>query len=69
LKVVPGRQQRAQTALLLDFNYLSVDYLRPWSTVDLAKTGDNTRKMMIGELTLKVDNEAAHGKVVGLAAS
>lgn len=57
LSIVPNRFQRHKDVLILDFDYLHIDYLDPFHTEDLAKTGDSTRKMIIGELTFRCDNE------------
>jgi hypothetical protein len=37
--------------------------------VELAKTGDAEKGMMLAEFGLKVDNEAAHGIVADLTTS
>jgi hypothetical protein len=57
LSIVPNRFQRHKDVLILDFDYLHIDYLDPFHTEDLAKTGDSTQKMIIGELTFRCDNE------------
>jgi hypothetical protein len=69
LQVVPNRFQRERDAFVLDPEYASVCYLRPIQAVDLAKTGDAEKKMMICEFGLKVSNEAAHGGVFDLNVS
>ena len=69
LQVVPNRFQRERDAFALDPEYASVCYLRPIQAVDLAKTGDAEKKMMICEFGLKVSNEAAHGGVFDLNVS
>lgn len=69
LSVVPNRFQRARDAWLLDPEYASVCYLRPIQTVDLAKTGDAEKKMVIAQFGLKVKNEAAHAVVADLNVS
>lgn len=69
IKVVSNLFSREATAMLLDFNYLEVAYLRPWTTEQLAKTGDSEKRHILCEATLKVLNEAALGKVVGLTTS
>lgn len=69
LTVVPNRFQRARDAWVLDPEYASVCYLRPIQKVDLAKTGDAEKGMLIGEFGLKVMNEAAHGIVADLTTS
>lgn len=69
VKFVPDRFSRARDCLLIDPEYAAVAYLRPFSTVDLAKTGDTTRKQILVELTLEMRNEAAHGGVFDLTTS
>jgi len=69
LTVVPNRFQRARDAWVLDPEYASVCYLRPIQKVDLAKTGDAEKGMLIAEFGLKVMNEAAHGIVSDLTTS
>ncbi len=69
VKVVADRFSREQSALFLDFEYLEVCYLRPFVKEDLAKTGDSKKAHIVGEVTLAVSNEKAHGKVVGLTTS
>lgn len=66
LKIIPSRWQRERDAWFLDFEYLSVDYLRPFQTVELAKTGDAHKRMMLAEWTLVVKNEAALGLAADL---
>jgi len=41
----------------------SVDYLRDFQTVDIAKDGDSDKKMLIVEYGLRCGNEAANGKM------
>lgn len=66
IKIIPSRWQRERDAWFLDFDYLSVLYLRPFNTVRLAKTGDAEKRMLIAEWTLKVSNEAALGVAADL---
>ena len=68
MSVVPNRLMNTATesddgeiALVVDPEMLSVAYLRPFQTVDLAKTGDAEKKQLLAEWTLEVRNEAAHG--------
>lgn len=69
IKFVPDRFSRARDCLLIDPEFASVAYLRPFETKDLAKTGDTTRKQILVELTLEMKNEAAHGGVFDLTTS
>lgn len=41
----------------------SVDYLRPFQTVDIDKTGDSEKKMLLVEYGLRCGNEAANGQI------
>ena len=65
----PNRFQRERDAFLLDPEYASVCYLRPIQQIELAKTGDAEKRMVIAEFGLKVANEAAHGMVADLTTS
>lgn len=69
LTVVPNRFSRERDAWCLDPEYASVAVLRPIQSVDLAKTGDAEKKMLITEQGLKVSNEAAHGLIADLNVS
>ena len=69
LRVIPNRFQRERDAWVLDFEMLEVDYLRPFQTHDLAKTGDASKKLINVEYTLKVKQEAGLGGVFDLTTS
>jgi len=69
LSVVANRFSRERDAWLLDPEYASVCYLRPIQQVELAKTGDAEKRMVIAEFGLKVLNEAAHAVVADLNVS
>jgi hypothetical protein len=69
LQIVPDRFMRSRDALVLDPEYASLNYLRPFMTNDLAKTGDSEKTQILAELTLEVKNEAAHGGVFDLSAT
>jgi hypothetical protein len=66
VSVVPNRFQRERDAFVLDPEYASVCYLRPFQTVELAKTGDAEKRMIVVEWGLKVSTEAAHGLAADL---
>ena len=52
---------------LLDPEYVAMGSLRPiQEDPDLAKTGDNKKGVIIGELSLKVKNEAGLGMAADL---
>ena len=69
LKVVPNRFQRERDAWILDPKMAAVLFLRPFQSIDLAKTGDAEKKAILAEYALKVSNEAAHGLCADLATS
>jgi hypothetical protein len=69
LTVVPNRFQRERDAFLLDPEYAAVAYLRPIQKVDLAKTGDATKAMMLVEAGLEVGTEKAHAGIFDLTTS
>jgi hypothetical protein len=64
--IVPNRFQRERDVFVLDTEYASVAYLRPFQTVELAKTGDAEKRMLLVEWGLKVLNEKAHGVIADL---
>jgi len=47
----------------LDHDMWSVDYLRDFQTVDIAREGDSEKKMLLVEYGLRCGNEAANGKI------
>jgi hypothetical protein len=69
LTCVANRFSPERSAYLLDPEYASVCYLRPIQQVELAKTGDAEKRMVIAEFGLKVLNEAAHAVVADLNVS
>ena len=69
LQVVPNRFQRERDAFLLDPEYAAVAYLRPIQKVDLAKTGDASKAMLLVEAGLEVGTEAAHAGIFDLTTS
>ena len=66
INVVPNRFQPENRAYLIDPAMLAVAYLRSFQTVVLAKTGDNTKRMLLVEYALKVRNEKGLATVRGL---
>jgi len=69
LTCVANRFSPERSAYLLDPEYASVCYLRPIQNVELSKTGDAEKSMVIAEFGLKVSNEAAHAVVADLNVS
>lgn len=66
LSVVPNRFQRDRDAWVLDFDQISIAWLQPWMEEELAKTGDAHKRHILGEMTLRVEQEAALGLVADL---
>jgi hypothetical protein len=56
-----------ETAFVVDPDMAAVAYLRPFQTIELAKTGDSEKTQLLAELTLEVKNEAAHGIIADLS--
>ena len=69
ISVTPNRFQRERDGLLLDPEYASVAYLRPIQNVELSKTGDASKSMVLVEAGLKITNEAAHAICADLTTS
>ena len=67
--VVANRFQRERDALVLDPEYASVAYLRPFQQMELAKTGDAEKRLLIVEYGLKITSENAHGLAADLVTS
>lgn len=65
-KIMLSRYCRSRTLFALDPDYVSMAWLRPIKYEALAKVGDGSRGMLIGEWTLVCDNPDAHAKVQDL---
>lgn len=63
LQAVPNRFQAARDVFLLQSDKLAIAYLRPFQTVELAKTGDAEQRELIVEYTLECRAPKAHGAV------
>jgi hypothetical protein len=68
-KIVPNRFCQSNQLYVLDYDFWSVDYLRPFQTETLAKTGDSMKQMMIAEYGLRGKNGQASGSVIGVKAA
>jgi hypothetical protein len=68
-KIVPSRLCLPNTLYVLDFDFWSIDYLRPFTTETLAKTGDSVKQMMVAEYGLRGKNGQANGAVIGVKAA
>ncbi len=63
LKVVPNRFQDANDVFVLQADKLALAYLRPFSTIELATTGDAVQRELVVEYTLECRAPKAHGAV------
>jgi hypothetical protein len=67
ISVVPNRFiTDTDVAFVIDPDMLSVNYLRPFQTNELAKTGDAEVTQLLVEYTLQVSNEASCGIIADL---
>ena len=60
-KVVPDRFLPAGNCDFIDFDLWSVDYLRPFRTETLAKSGDSVKQLLIAEYGLRSKNGLGSG--------
>ena len=72
ISVVPNRFMNSdnagnETAFIVDPDMAAVSFLRPFETIELAKTGDSEKTQLLAELTLEVKNQAAHGIIADLS--
>jgi hypothetical protein len=65
--VVPDRYMSTRDALVLDPGMAKILWLRKFKRVELARSGDARKFHVIGEMTLQVNNEGAHGVVADLS--
>lgn len=63
LQAVPNRFMAARDVFLLQSDKLAIAYLRPFQTVELAKTGDAEQREIIVEYTMECRAPKAHGAV------
>ena len=68
-KVIPNRFQRERDGWFLDFDFWGVSYLRPFQTLDIARTGDSKKQELIVEYGLLSKNQTASGCIYDLTAS
>jgi len=69
VSIVPSRFSPGNCAFVIDPEYASVSYLRPFQTFDLAVTGDSTKAEMVVEYGLRVKSEKAHAVIANLIAA
>jgi hypothetical protein len=66
-KVVNNRFVKSTNTLVYEPDMWKKVTLRPWSRETLAKTGDNTQMMIVGEFSLKHKNFSGSGAIVQAA--
>tara|TARA_R110000851_G_scaffold323287_1_gene489857 strand:+ start:157 stop:1110 length:954 start_codon:yes stop_codon:yes gene_type:complete len=59
----PTRENRSRDVFIVEKDKWACAVLRPTKNVELAKTGDSTKRQVVTELTLVARNEAANGGV------
>ena len=69
VSVIANRFQRERDAFVIDPDYAKMTVLRPYQQVELAKTGDAEKRMLIVEWGHKVLAENAHGIAADLTTS
>ena len=69
VSVIANRFQRERDAWVLDPEYAKMTVLRPYQKIDLAKTGDAEKAMLLVEFGHKVLAENAHGLAADLVTS
>lgn len=62
-----SRYMRSTTVLALDMSTWEVAYLRPFKTIEIAKTGDAERRMMLAEYTLVAKSPLANTKATNVS--
>jgi hypothetical protein len=62
-KVMPDRFLPDGNCDVIDFDLWSVDYLRPFRTETLAKSGDSVKQLLIAEYGLRAKNGSGSGQV------
>ena len=63
VEFMPSRENRSRDVFIMQDNMWEVAVLRPTKNVALAKTGDNTTRQVVTELTLCAKNEKANGGI------
>ena len=63
VEFMPCRENRSRDVMIMQDDMWEIAQLRPTKNVALGKTGDNTTRQVVTELTLVCKNEAANGGV------
>ena len=66
LELVMDRWCRTTTAYVIDSGKLGFYTLRSFEVKELARSGDSLKGEVVGELSLLIANEKAHGKITGI---
>ena len=69
VEFTPHRECQSRDVWILDNDMFEVAVLRPTKNTELAKTGDNTTRQVLTELTLVSKNEKASGLVADCSTS
>ena len=69
VEFIPSRQNRGRDAFVMQDDMWAVAVLRGTKNVELAKTGDNSTRQVVTELTLVSKNEKASGMMADLTTS
>ena len=69
VSVIANRFQRERDAFVLDPDYAKMVVLRPYQQIELAKTGDADKRLLLVEYGLKILAENAHGLAADLVTS
>lgn len=69
VRIVPDLFQPPEMVFVMDMSYWALAYNRNMRTYDLAKTGDNYKKMLICEVTVEARNERSSGIIADLTTS
>lgn len=67
LKAVPNRFQRTRDVFILQSDKWAISYLRPFQTIELAKTGDADQRELLAEWTVEARAPKANGAIFDLA--
>lgn len=63
LQAVPNRFMATRDVFLLQSDKLAIAYLRPFQTIELAKTGDADQRELVVEWTIECRAPKAHGAI------
>ena len=61
VEFIPSRENRSRDVFIMQDDMWEVAVLRPTKNVELAKTGDSSKRQVVTELTLCAKNEKANG--------